>query len=174
MGCEDSRKLAAERSTEVLTTKREKKKKEQILSASALSSVFKFFVNVKSLHERCPAESRRQRISCFSKQIYIQGLRIKVSVSFPNCPFVFLSAGMVATVSKLRVLGLSSYGSGWWLLRCMCQHRGGGGGGLAMGECLWKDRRSSLGVGGSFGELEVWLPPDDFCFSCCSDAFSSF
>lgn len=114
VGCEDSRKLAAELSTEVLTTKREKKKKRQILSASALSSLFKIFVKVSSLGERCPAESHRQRISFFCKQIYIQVLRVEVSVSFPNCPFLFLAAGVVAAVSKLRViLGLSSYGSGW-------------------------------------------------------------
>lgn len=140
-----------------------------------LFSLF-FFLKVNSLGDRCQAEHHRHRISFFCKQIYVQVLRVKFSVSSLNCPFLFLSAGMVAAISELRViLWLSTAGSGWWPLRCMRKQRGERGEeeeGWQWENVLWKDRGSSLGVGGSFEELETELLPDGFCCCCCSNAFS--
>lgn len=121
-GCEASRKLATELSTEVLKTKKEKKNKKAYFQCKCSFSLF-FFLKVNSLCERCQAESHRQRISFFCKQICIQVLWVKFSVSSLNCPFLFLSAGVVAAVSELKViLWLSSSRSGWWPL---CRGREG-------------------------------------------------
>lgn len=81
--------------------KNNKRRKKGIFSMQVLFSLF--FFNVSCLGKRCQAESHRQRISFFSKQIYIQVVSVKFSVSSLNCPFLFLSAGVVTAISELRV-----------------------------------------------------------------------
>lgn len=88
-----------ELSTEVLKTIKEEKKAYFQCKYSFLF----FFFNVSCLGKRCQAENHRQRISFFSKQIYIQVVSVKFSVSSLNCPFLFLSAGVVTAISELRV-----------------------------------------------------------------------
>lgn len=134
-----------ELSREVLKTRQKKKqtkrirKKRHVFNASALFSFV--ILKVNSLDERRQAESHRQRISFFCKQIYVQIVRVKVLVSSLKCPFLFLRAG--GSCYHVRIEGSFVAFQPWkWLMAAKLHVEAERGawraaeGGLAMGTCF--------------------------------------
>lgn len=166
MVCEDSRKLATELSAETFVCLFSEK---HFFHASVL---FSFFWKGKLCWGKKPSwKLQTKDFFLLQPNVYSLSGSVKFSVSSRNCPFLFLSAGVVAALSEWRaVRWLFGSGSGCWCLQCVWkqnEERRRVGDGRT---CLEKVEESSLGVGGNWGAGCVTTK--SFSCSCCLNAFS--